>query len=39
MRRQIARHAVRDAKRQSWGSRVRAAIARALYKLKSILRV
>jgi hypothetical protein len=25
---QIARHAIRDAKRQSWGSRVRAAIAR-----------
>ena len=34
---QIARHADRDAKRQSWGSRVRAAAARAYNKLRSIL--
>ena len=39
MRSQIARHAVRDAKRQSWGSRVRAAIARAYNKFRSILRI
>jgi hypothetical protein len=37
MRRQIARHVVLDAKRQSWGSRVRASIARAFNKLKSVL--
>lgn len=36
---QIARHAVRDAKRQSWGSRARAAVARAYNKLLSILRI
>ncbi|MGO9445195.1 MAG: DUF6527 family protein [Thiobacillaceae bacterium] len=37
MRKQIARHAILDAKRRSWGSRVRAAVARAYNKLKSIL--
>ena len=37
MRGQIARHAIRDAKRQSWGSRIRAAIATAFSKLKSVL--
>ena len=37
MRGQIARHAVGDAKWQSWGSRVRAAVARAYNKLRSIL--
>jgi hypothetical protein len=37
MRGQIARHAEVDAKRRSWGSRVRAVIARAYNKLKSIL--
>ena len=39
MRGQIARHAVRDVKRQSWGSRARAAIARAYNRLRSILRI
>jgi hypothetical protein len=39
MRGQIARHAVRDARRQSWGRRVRAAIARAYNKFRSILRI
>ena len=39
MRSQIARHAILDAKRWSWGSRVRAAVARAYNKLKSILRM
>lgn len=39
MRGQIARHAVRDAKAQSWGSRVRAAVARVYHKLRSILRI
>ena len=39
MRGQIARHAVRDARRQSWGNRVRAAIARAYNKFRSILRI
>ena len=37
MRNQIARHAIVDAKRRSWSSRVWAAIARAFNKLKSIL--
>jgi Family of unknown function (DUF6527) len=37
MRSQIARHAALDAKRRPWGSRIRAAIARACHKLKSIL--
>ncbi len=37
MRGQIARHAAVDAKRRSWGSRVRAVVARAYNKLKSIL--
>ena len=37
MRKQIARHAILDAKRRSWGSKVRAAVARAYNKLKSIL--
>lgn len=37
MRSQIARHADLDAKRQSWGSRIRAAIARAYNKVKSML--
>jgi Family of unknown function (DUF6527) len=36
-RNQIARHAVRDAKSQSWDNRVRAAIARAFNKLRWIL--
>ena len=39
MRGQIARHAVRGERRQSWGSRVRAAIARAYNKFRSILRI
>jgi len=39
MRGQIARHAVCDAKRQSWGSRVRVAVARAYNKLRSMLRI
>jgi Family of unknown function (DUF6527) len=39
MRGQIARHAVRDVKRQSWGSQARAAVARAYNKLRSILRI
>jgi Family of unknown function (DUF6527) len=39
MRGQIARHAVHDARRRSWGSRVRAAIARAYNKFRSILRI
>lgn len=39
MRGQIARHAVRDARRQSWGSRIRAAISMAYNKLRSILRI
>lgn len=39
MRAQIARHAVRDAKWQSWGNRVRAAVARAYNKLRSVLRI
>jgi hypothetical protein len=39
MRSQIVRHATLDAKRWSWGSRVRAAVTRAYNKFKSILRV
>lgn len=39
MRGQIARHAVRDVKRQSWGSKARAVIARAYNRLRSILRI
>jgi hypothetical protein len=39
MRGQIARHAVRDKKLQSWGSRIRAALARAYSKFRSILRI
>jgi hypothetical protein len=39
MRSQIARHAILDAKRWSWGARVLAAVARTYHKLKSILRV
>jgi Family of unknown function (DUF6527) len=39
MRGQIARHAVRGAKSQTWGSRVQAAVARAYNKLRSILRI
>jgi hypothetical protein len=39
MRSQIAQHAVRDVRRQSWGGRVRAAIARAYNKFMSILRI
>jgi hypothetical protein len=39
MRGQIARHAVRDAKRQSWGRRVLAAVARAYNKFRSLLRI
>lgn len=39
MRGQIARHVVLDAKRQSWIGRIRAAVARAFNKLKSILRM
>lgn len=39
MHSQIARHAIADTKRRSWGSRVRAAVARAYNKLRSILRV
>jgi len=39
MRGQIARHAVRDVKRQSWGSQARAVIARAYNRLRSILRI
>jgi hypothetical protein len=39
MRGQIARHAILDAQRQSWVSRIRAAIARAYNKLRSIFRV
>lgn len=39
MRGQIARHAVRDVRRQSWGGRARAAIARAYNKFRSILRI
>ncbi len=39
MRGQIARHAVRDTKQRTWGSRVRAAVARAYNKLRSILRI
>lgn len=39
MRRQIARHVIFDAKKQTWSSRLRSAIARAFYKLKSILQV
>jgi len=37
MRGQIARHVEVDAKRRSWGSRVRAIIKRAYNKLKSIV--
>jgi len=37
MRSQIARHVILDTKRRSWSSRVRAAIARAYDKLKSLL--
>jgi hypothetical protein len=37
MRSQIARHVILDTKRRSWSSRVRAAIARAYNKLKSLL--
>ncbi len=39
MRSQIARHTILDAQRRSWGSRVRAAVARAYNKLKSILQI
>lgn len=39
MRGQIARHAVRDGRRQSWGRRVRAAIMRTYNKFRSILRI
>lgn len=39
MRDQIARHAVRDTKWQSWGRRVRAVVERAYNKLRSILRI
>jgi len=39
MRNQIARHAIRDAKRLPWRARVLAAAARAYNKLKSIFRV
>jgi len=39
MRSQIARHAIVDTKRRSWSSRVRATIARAYNKLKSILQM
>ena len=39
MRGQIARHAIFDAKRQSWRGRVRAAVARAFSKLMTIFRV
>jgi hypothetical protein len=37
MRGQIARHAVRDVKRQSWDSQARATMARAYNRLRSIL--
>jgi hypothetical protein len=37
MRSQIARHVILDTKRRSWSSRVRATIARAYNKLKSLL--
>jgi hypothetical protein len=37
MRSQIARHVILDTRRRSWSSRVRAAIARAYNKLKSLL--
>lgn len=36
MRTQIARHAALDAKRRSWGSRIRAALARTFNQLMSI---
>ena len=39
MRRQIFRHVARDAKQLPWRSRVRAALAKALGKLKSIFRI
>ena len=39
MHSQIARHAILDVKRWSWGSRVLAAVARAYNRLKSILRM
>ncbi|MBU6464387.1 MAG: hypothetical protein KGL35_01965 [Bradyrhizobium sp.] len=39
MRDQIARHAVRDEKQQSWGGRIRAAIVSAYNTLRSILRI
>lgn len=38
MHRQIARHAARDAKQQSWGSRLRTRIASVYQGLRSILR-
>ena len=37
MRSQIARHVILDTKRRSWTSRIRATIARAYNKLKSLL--
>lgn len=37
MRGQIARHVVRDAKRRTWGSRFRAALAKAYNKFKSLV--
>ena len=39
MRRQIDRHALLDARQRSWGSRLRASIARAYNNLKSLLRL
>ncbi len=39
MRHQIARHAIRDKHLQSWGSRIRSAVARAFNKFRSILRI
>ncbi len=39
MRDQIARHAARDARRPSWVRKIRAAIARAYKKFRSILRI
>lgn len=38
MRNQIARHVVRDAKRVTWGARIRAVIARVIERLRSVLR-
>lgn len=39
MRRQIARHAVRNKSRHSWGHRVQAAFAKGYKKLRSVLGV